>query len=82
MELVFGSLLLSLSYLYRRRVVHCNLKPKNFLIKNPFTIITANFGIFNVITNNLLKTFYGLLKYTIPEVFPSSSYGYRPSLDI
>ena len=82
MELVFGSPLLSLSHLHKYRVVHYNFKPKNFLIENPFTIITANFGISNIITNNLLKTFCGLLKYTTPEIFFSSSHGYGPLVDI
>jgi len=79
----FRQILFGLSHLYRRRVVYCNLKPKNLLVEeNLFTIIIADFSLSNVAIDNLLKTFYRLLKYIMLEVFPSSSYGYRPLVDI
>ena len=79
----FRQILLGLSHLHRRGVVHRDLKPENFLVEeNPFTIIIADFGISNVVTDNLLKTFCGSLKYAAPEVFPGSSHGYGTSVDI
>ena len=79
----FRQIFLGLSHLHRRGVVHRDLKPENFLIKeNPYTIIIADFGLSNVVTDNLLKTFCGSLKYAAPEVFPGSSHSYGPSVDI
>ena len=79
----FRQILLGLSHLHGRGVVHRDLKPENFLIeKNPFTVIIADFGMSNVVTDKLLKTFCGSLKYIAPEVFPGSSHGYGTSVDI
>lgn len=79
----FRQILLGLSHLHRRGVVHRDLKPENFLIKeNPYTVIIADCGLSGVVADSLLETSCGSLKYAAPEVFPGSSHGYGPSVDI
>jgi len=83
-------ILFSLYYLHERRIIYCDLKPKNLLIdkdKDKITVIIADFGLFKIATptNNLLNTFCGTLPYATPDVFPRRtciSNGYGAKVDI
>ncbi|KAL9117189.1 MAG: hypothetical protein Q9187_006276 [Circinaria calcarea] len=77
-------ILLALSWLHSRGVVHRDIKPENFLIEaeTPLNIIIADFGLSNLATDHLLKTFCGTYLYCAPEVYPGNSDGYGPKADI
>ena len=80
----FLQILLALQWLHSRRAVHRDIKPENFLIdaETPLNIIMADFGLSNVATDHLLRTFCGTLEYCAPEVFPGNSDGYGAKADI
>ena len=80
----FLQILLALSWLHNRGVVHRDIKPENFLIEAeaPLNIIIADFGLSNVTTDHLLKTFCGTYLYCAPEVYPGNSDGYGPKADV
>ncbi|KAL8912800.1 MAG: hypothetical protein Q9171_002258 [Xanthocarpia ochracea] len=80
----FLQILLALSWLHGRGVVHRDVKPENFLIEteDPLNIILADFGLSNIVTDHPLKTFCGSHTYCAPEVYPGNSDGYGPKADI
>ncbi|KAL8857399.1 MAG: hypothetical protein Q9178_006026 [Gyalolechia marmorata] len=80
----FLQILLALSWLHGRGVVHRDVKPENFLIEteDPLNIILADFGLSNVVTDHPLRTFCGSHTYCAPEVYPGNSDGYGPKADI
>lgn len=83
-ERAFLQILLALSWLHSREVVHRDVKPENFLVEAeaPLNIIIADFGLSNVTTDHLLKTFCGTYLYCAPEVYPGNSDGYGPKADV
>ena len=78
----FRQILLGLRHLHQRNIVHRDLKPANLLVAEPFTIIIADFGLSKDATDHLLTTFCGTHLYAAPEVYPGSSEGYGPLVDI
>ncbi|MCJ1407504.1 hypothetical protein MMC19_001575 [Ptychographa xylographoides] len=81
----FGQIIDCLSYLHPKGIVHRDLKPENFLVElKPFyKVVLADFGMANIATDDAwLGTFCGTYKYAAPEVFPFSTGGYGPKVDI
>ncbi|MCJ1255217.1 hypothetical protein MMC24_003033 [Lignoscripta atroalba] len=78
----FRQILLGLRHLHGRGIAHRDLKPENILIKEPFTIIIADFGLSKITLDCLLKTFCGTHLYAAPEVYPGNNNGYGPLVDI
>lgn len=81
---VFLQILLAFRWLHSRGVVHRDVKPENFLLKDAghLEIVVADFGLSKVSVDLLLTTFCGTLKYCAPEVFPGNSHGYGSKADM
>ncbi|KAK0246691.1 hypothetical protein LTS09_018170, partial [Friedmanniomyces endolithicus] len=81
----WGQILDGLSHLHAKGVVHRDLKPENILVERDplFKVVIADFGMAKVaISDVLLRTFCGMLKYAAPEVFPGVSRGHGPLVDV
>ena len=75
--------LIGLDHLHERGVVHRDLKPENLLVKEPFTIVIADFGLSKVMEDQPLRAFCGTHLYAAPEIYPGvSDRGYGPQVDI
>lgn len=56
----------ALDYVHQKQVVHCDVKPDNFLLNANNTILLSDFGI-AVKTTQPISTVYGTLEYVSPE---------------
>lgn len=79
---VLLDLLLGLSHLHGRGVVHRDLKLANLLVEKPFNIIIADFGLSKFAEDGLFTTFCGTAKNLAPEVFPGVQASYGPKADV
>ncbi|KAI9783320.1 MAG: hypothetical protein M1816_001418 [Peltula sp. TS41687] len=79
---VLLDLLLGLSHLHGRGIIHHDLKPANLLVKEPFKIIIADFGLSKFAEDKLFSTFCGTAEYLAPEVFPGVQTSYGPKADV
>ncbi len=56
----------ALDYIHQKQVVHCDVKPDNFLLNTNNTLLLSDFGI-AVKTTQPVSTVYGTLEYVSPE---------------
>ncbi|KAI9790621.1 MAG: hypothetical protein M1816_004954 [Peltula sp. TS41687] len=79
---VLLDLLLGLSHLHRRGVIHRDLKLENLLVEKPFNIIIADFGLSKFAEDKLFTKFCASAESLAPEVFPGVQASYGPKADV
>lgn len=56
----------ALDYVHRQQVIHCDVKPANFLLMSNGVVLLSDFGI-AVKTSHIVKDLYGTVEYVAPE---------------
>ncbi len=82
---IIKQILEAVSKLHQKRIVHCDIKPANILIRKQenkiYEIVIADFGIAKVVPPGyLISNFKGTPTYMAPEVLSNNGFSFKADM--